>query len=119
MIASSPRQTPGCRPARLWLSSSAMPKLSLSVRVGTVETGLSSLRGDVASMREEFTTLRADVAAFRGEVAANFDELRTAMRAEIRAGDEETRRQMRVLHEEVISRIALLGEGKRGKRPVR
>jgi hypothetical protein len=33
------------------------------------------------------------------------------LRTEIRAGDEETRRQMRVLHEEVISRIALLREG--------
>jgi hypothetical protein len=30
--------------------------------------------------------------------------------AAIRAGDEETRRQMRVLHEDVIGRIALLGE---------
>jgi hypothetical protein len=41
------------------------------------------------------------------EVAASFEELR----AEVRAGDEETRRQMRVLHDEVISRIALLSEG--------
>jgi hypothetical protein len=34
-----------------------------------------------------------------------------AMRGEIRAGDEETRRHMRVLHEDVISRIVLLQEG--------
>jgi hypothetical protein len=67
----------------------------------------------------EGRVLRAEVVSFRSEVAANFEELRTEMRAEIRAGDEETRRQMRVLHEDVISRIALLSEGKHGKRPVR
>ena len=39
-----------------------------------------------------------------------------AVRDEIRAGDEETRRQMRVLHEEVISRIALLDEGRKMRR---
>jgi hypothetical protein len=39
-----------------------------------------------------------------------------AVRDEIRTGDEETRRLMRVLHEEVISRIALLGEGRKTRR---
>jgi hypothetical protein len=37
-------------------------------------------------------------------------------RAPIRTGDEETRRQMRILHEEVISRIALLAEGRKPRR---
>lgn len=36
---------------------------------------------------------------------------RTELRAEVREGDEETRRYMRVLHEEVLSRIAVLQEG--------
>jgi hypothetical protein len=36
-----------------------------------------------------------------------------ALRAEIRAGDEETLRYMRVLHEDVITRIATLGDGRR------
>ena len=35
---------------------------------------------------------------------------------EIREGDEETRRYMRVLHEEVISRIAILAESRRPRR---
>ena len=34
---------------------------------------------------------------------------------EIRLGDEETRRYMRVLHEEIISRIATIQEGQDGK----
>ena len=42
--------------------------------------------------------------------------LRDELRAEIRAGDEETRVEMRVLHEEVIARIALLQEGRPRRR---
>lgn len=38
-----------------------------------------------------------------------------ALRDEIRSGDEETRRQMRLLHEDVIGRIALLQNGLREK----
>jgi hypothetical protein len=38
------------------------------------------------------------------------------VRDEIRTGDEETRRQMRVLHEEVLARIALLDEGRKTRR---
>ena len=44
---------------------------------------------------------------YRAEMQTQGDQLRT----EIRNGDEETRRHMRVLHEEVISRLALLQEG--------
>jgi hypothetical protein len=36
----------------------------------------------------------------------------SAVRDEIRAGDEETRRLMRGLHEDVIGRFALLAEGR-------
>lgn len=62
------------------------------------------LEGDVNALRQlpnQVSTLAADIAALREEV---------------RTGDEETRRQMRILHEEVISRIALLGEGDRTRR---
>jgi hypothetical protein len=37
------------------------------------------------------------------------DRVVATLREEIRTGDEETRRFMRVLHEDVISRIAALG----------
>lgn len=50
-----------------------------------------------------------------GRVESQLSQLRTEMRAEFSAvrqdmvnGDEETRRQMRVLHEEVIDRLKLL-----------
>lgn len=46
----------------------------------------------------------------RVEMHSEFAAVRAELRAEIRAGDEETRRHMRVLHEDVISRIALLQE---------
>jgi len=38
------------------------------------------------------------------------------LRDEIRAGDEETRRYMRVLHEEVIARLALIEESRRPRK---
>ena len=37
------------------------------------------------------------------------------MRAEMREGDEETRRYMRVLYEDLIERIERIGEGRRGR----
>jgi len=46
----------------------------------------------------------------REEIRAGDEETRRVLREEIRAGDEETRRYMRVLHEEVIYRISLIGE---------
>ena len=54
----------------------------------------------------------------REEMRAGFSALRAELQAEIRAGDEEMRRYMRVLHEEVISRIATIGES-RPRRPKR
>jgi hypothetical protein len=39
------------------------------------------------------------------------DVIRTELRREIREGDEETRRYVRVLHEEVLSRMAIIQEG--------
>ena len=73
----------------------------LPARVAALETEVGALR---VEMREEFATQRQEI---RGDP----NELRTALRTEIREGDEETRRQMRILHEDVISRIALLQEG--------
>jgi hypothetical protein len=47
--------------------------------------------------------MRETVKELRGEMRVMPDELR----GEIREGNEETRRYMRVLHEEVLSRIAI------------
>ncbi len=75
---------------------------SLENRVAVLERQMHELRelpGRVASLESEFLQFRLDV-------KAEFSAIHLA----IRTGDEETRRYMRVLHEEVLTRIALLGE---------
>jgi len=62
-------------------------------------------------MAGQFLQLRDEM---RGECSAVRAEIRdgdAALGEEIRRGDEETRNYMRVLHEEVIARIATIGEG--------
>ena len=63
-------------------------------------------------LREE---IRAAEEKLRDEIRAGDEETRRQLREDIRGGDEETRRYMRVLHEEVISRIALLDEHRNGR----
>jgi chromosome segregation ATPase len=69
---------------------------ALRLEVGTLG---QDLRHEIAVVRETLHALRQDM-----------HDMRDELRQEIRAGDEDTRRYMRVLHEEVLSRIALLGE---------
>ena len=57
---------------------------------------------------ERVTAVELQLVQLRDEMRAEF----SATRAEIRAGDEETRRFMRVLHEEVISRLAAVQNGR-------
>ncbi len=87
-----------------------MPVPSLDRRIAALEeivNALNELPARVGAVETQLVEMRRDIAAFRSEFASMKDELRI----EIRAGDDETRRHMRVLHEEVISRIALLQEG--------
>jgi predicted nucleic acid-binding Zn-ribbon protein len=77
---------------------------TLENRVATLEQQIQALVGlpeRMVSLESQFQQLRSDV---REEFAA--------LRMEIRTGDLETRRFMRVLHEDVISRIAAIGEGR-------
>jgi hypothetical protein len=99
---------------------------------GEIRSEFSALRGgyegSLASLRDE---IRSDFSVLRGgyegslaslrdeirdEIRAGDEETRRVLREEIRAGDEETRRFMRVLHEEVISRIAMIAPPKRPKK---
>jgi hypothetical protein len=76
----------------------------LDRRVAMLENqvnALTELPARVGAVEDQLVAIRAEIVAMRGE---------------IRTSDEETRRQMRVLHEEVISRIALLQEGRNGRR---
>ena len=79
----------------------------LPVRVEAVEVRLVELTRDLSTLRDDFVS-------FRLEVRNEFSNVRSeaaAMEERLHAGHEETRRQMRVLHEDVIARFALLQEG--------
>jgi hypothetical protein len=85
-----------------------VPERSLSERLEILETKVEALEGLPARV----TAVELQILQLRDEMRAAFSATREELRAEIRAGDEETRRHMRVLHEEVISRIATIQEGR-------
>ncbi len=84
----------------------------LSARVELLEQ-----RMEAWEMRFEATaaSLRSEISQFREEMhvqlSATRDGLWAEIQREVRAGDEETRRFMRVLHEDLVERISRLGEG--------
>jgi hypothetical protein len=77
----------------------------LPERVTALESQIVQLRDE---MRSEFSAMRSDL---RGEIRAGDESVIMTLREEIRSGDEETRRYMRVLHEDLVGRIATLKEG--------
>ena len=64
------------------------------------------------------TQLQVAAPGISEEIRTGDEETRRALTAEIQAGDERVLSQARSLHEELISRLALLQEGnpRRGKR---
>lgn len=80
-----------------------MPRETLTQRVAILEEQVVAL----SDLYGELVAFRAETRAELGKVHAEFAKVR----AEIRAGDEETRRQMRLLYEDLIERIARLQEG--------
>ena len=95
----------------------------VTVLEGTV-AGLHELPKQVASLQGAVTTLQGDVATFRREVAARFEQVDARFeRLEriVRDGDERNYSQMRMLHEDLVAKIALLGERRDGpdRRPRR
>jgi predicted phage gp36 major capsid-like protein len=88
----------------------------LERRVATVETlpdRVTAVELQLVQLRDE---MRAEFSAVRAEMRAGDEETRRSLREEIRAGDAETRRYMRVLHEELIGRLAIIEEGRRGRK---
>ena len=77
------------------------------------DAGLEQLREEMRAFRGNvdlsLATLRDQIATIPGEGGEGLAV--AALRQEIRDGDEETRRLVRVLHEDVVERIARLGEG--------
>ena len=101
--------------------SNEMQDLSdLSGRVSSLEVQIVQLRDE---MRAEFVATRAELRketregdeetrrTLREEIRASNEETRRVLREEIRAGDEETRTLMRVLHDDLVARIALIQRG--------
>jgi hypothetical protein len=77
--------------------------------VGLLEEDVRELRG----LRERVASLELSILQFRAEFRAELSAVRQdlqgavqMLRTETRVGDAETRRYLRVLHEEVLSRIA-------------
>jgi uncharacterized coiled-coil protein SlyX len=74
--------------------------------------GLSGLPAQVSALDARVESIEVQLFQFREEVRDEF----SAVRKEIKEESEQTRAEMRTLHEEVISRIKLLDEGKRNDR---
>jgi len=92
---------------------------SLEKRVNMLERGIEILE----QLPDRVTALEVQIVELRGEMRAEFSATRIearegderviqTLREEIRAGDEETRRFMRILYEDLVERIEILG-GKR------
>ena len=99
---------------------------AITARLDGFDVQFVQLRGE---MRAEFSAVREEIRqgdeetrrSLGEEMSTSFgklkeqieqgdDETRWSIREEIRRGDEETRRFMRVLHEDLVARIATLGE---------
>jgi hypothetical protein len=91
------------------LEQQMRPLSELPERVASLETQFLQFRTEV---REEFSALRSEMRAGDEELLGEIRKVEVSLRREIQAGDEETRRFMRVLHEDVIARIAAIGEGR-------
>ena len=100
------------------LEQRSMPAQMLESRVERLERRVNRLE----QLPERMTTLESQIVLLRTELRDEFSAIRQELRSgeeetrrlreDMRAGDEETRTLMRVLHEDVIHRIGLLQEGR-------
>jgi hypothetical protein len=95
-----------------------MPTPTLTKRVETLEDTVSGPDG----MLQRLDGLTGEFLQFRAETRAEFSAVReemregfAAVRQEMRDMNSSLRLHMQVLHEEVLSRIALLTEGRTGR----
>ena len=84
----------------------------LPERLGALEMRVASLDGQFQQFRievgDEFAAVRRE---FREQFSGHEDSIKSDLRREIREGDEETRRLMRVLYEDLVARISLISRG--------
>lgn len=79
-------------------------ELHAGIRTGDEETR-QVLRAEIRAGDEETRQV------LRAEIRAGDEKTRQVLQGEIREGDKETQQQMRVLHEEVLARLALIQGG--------
>ena len=87
-------------------------RATLTQRVDLLEQNAGDLGELRVEVRRELAAVRADVRAVEESLRADLKERFESLLTEIREGDEETRRYMRVLHEDLVVRIATINEGR-------
>jgi hypothetical protein len=85
----------------------------LPARMTALESQILQLGDD---MRGEFSAIRREVATTADALRTELIERISQLEERLRGGDEETRRYMRVLHDDVIERISRIQEGPRPRR---
>ena len=97
----------------------------MPARLDALTLQVSQLReemhGEFSAIRREFREGLAEGLGglhkgIRAEIREGDEETRRTLREEIRASDEEILNQARVLHEDVISRLSLIQEGRSPRR---
>jgi galactokinase len=74
---------------------------------------IDDLTLQISQLREE---MRGEFAAVRAEIRAGDEETRRVLREEIHDGNERVLSRVRVLHEELVARFALIEEGRRPRK---
>ena len=85
-----------------------MPPETIDSRVDRLESRVSELE----KLPDRLTALESQIVQLRSEMRDEF----SAVREEMREQNDETRRHMLVLHEEVIGRLAIIQEGQPRRR---
>jgi hypothetical protein len=88
-----------------------MARNELSERVAALEDTVASLQG----LRDQVASMKVDIEARFDGVDARLEQLQR----DLHEGDQETRRFMRILHEDVIARLAALSESRPPDSPPR
>jgi hypothetical protein len=80
----------------------------LPERMTALETQIVQLRDEI---RSEFSAIRTEFRSEFSVIRTEIREVDTGLTNEMHAGDTETRRLMRVLHEDLVQRIATIKDG--------
>ena len=85
--------------------------LNIEVRLVNVEGRLDTVELQIVQLRVE---MRGEFSGVRQEMRDGTADLERRFAGHLLASEERTGRQLRILHEDVIAKIVLLAEGRRG-----